>query len=184
MRECRLSNCKSSVIPGPPLARVLYRDDKSRGFQSNRLEYNGCMMTKKKLDRHESTAIDSNRFWTGLTASTRTPNARFLHGNPLELLIATILSAQCTDASVNIVTKDLFRKYRSPGDYVQVTQEELESDIRSTGFYRNKAKSIRGACAMILERFRGQCPGFHGGAAAASRRSAQNRERRAGRRLQ
>jgi endonuclease III len=80
------------------------------------------------------------------------------HSNPLELLVATILSAQCTDARVNIVTKDLFRKYRSPRDYVSIPQEELESDIRSTGFYHNKAKSIRGACAMIMERFGGAVP--------------------------
>ncbi len=80
------------------------------------------------------------------------------HSNPLELLVATILSAQCTDARVNVVTKGLFRKYRSPRDYVEVPQEELEMDIRSTGFYRNKAKSIRGACGMILEKFRGSVP--------------------------
>lgn len=88
------------------------------------------------------------------------PNARcaLLHSNPLELLVATILSAQCTDARVNIVTRDLFVKYRSPQDYDGVTQEELEQDIRSTGFYRNKAKSIRGACAMILERFGSSVP--------------------------
>jgi endonuclease III len=88
------------------------------------------------------------------------PNAQcaLLHGNPLELLVATILSAQCTDARVNIVTKDLFRKYGSPRDYVKVPQEELEADIRSTGFYHNKAKSIRGACAMILDAFGGFVP--------------------------
>ena len=88
------------------------------------------------------------------------PDARcaLLHSNPLELLVATILSAQCTDARVNIVTRDLFVKYRSPQDYVGVTQEELEQDIHSTGFYRNKAKSIRGACARILETFGGSVP--------------------------
>ena len=88
------------------------------------------------------------------------PNAQcaLLHGNPLELLVATILSAQCTDARVNIVTKGLFRKYGSPRDYVKVPQEELEADIRSTGFYHNKAKSIRGACAMILDTFGGSVP--------------------------
>jgi endonuclease III len=80
------------------------------------------------------------------------------HGNPLELLIATILSAQCTDVRVNIVTQDLFGKYTSPRDYVVAPAEELEADIRSTGFYHNKAKSIRGACAMILERFGGTVP--------------------------
>jgi endonuclease-3 len=88
------------------------------------------------------------------------PNAQcaLKHGNPLELLVATILSAQCTDERVNLVSRDLFRKYRSPEDYVRVRQEELEADIRSTGFFHNKAKSIRGASAMILEKFGGSVP--------------------------
>jgi endonuclease III len=80
------------------------------------------------------------------------------HTNPLELLIATILSAQCTDERVNIVTRDLFRKYRIPPDYVRVPREILETDIRSTGFYHNKAKSIQGACKIILEKFGGNVP--------------------------
>ncbi|MBN1567283.1 MAG: endonuclease III [Acidobacteria bacterium] len=80
------------------------------------------------------------------------------HGNPLELLIATILSAQCTDERVNLITRDLFRKYHAPLDYIKVSQEELEVDIRSTGFYHNKARSIRGACALIAERFGGTVP--------------------------
>ena len=77
---------------------------------------------------------------------------------PLELLIATILAAQCTDARVNIVTQDLFKKYRRAEDWLKVSQEELENDIRSTGFYRNKAKSIQKTCAAILERFGGIVP--------------------------
>src|SRR6266704_4326814 len=68
------------------------------------------------------------------------------HSNAFELLIATILSAQCTDARVNIVTADLFRKYRGPEDYLKVPQSELEKDIHSTGFFRNKAKNIQAAC--------------------------------------
>lgn len=80
------------------------------------------------------------------------------HENPLELLIATILSAQCTDERVNIVTRELFRKYRRPEDYAGVHREILEQDIRSTGFYHNKAKSIQGACAMIMERFGSAVP--------------------------
>jgi endonuclease III len=81
-----------------------------------------------------------------------------IHSNPLELLIATILSAQCTDERVNLVTKDLFQKYRAAGDYVQISSSVLESDIHSTGFYHNKAKSIQGACRMILEKFNGAVP--------------------------
>jgi endonuclease-3 len=80
------------------------------------------------------------------------------HTNPLELLIATILSAQCTDERVNIVTNDLFRKYRLSADYYGVPQTELEQDIRSTGFYRNKAKAIQGACRIISEQHQGSVP--------------------------
>ncbi len=78
--------------------------------------------------------------------------------NPLELLIATQLAAQCTDERVNIVTKELFRKYRSVEDYANVSQEELEQDIKSTGFYRNKAKNIRAACQRIITEFGGEVP--------------------------
>lgn len=78
--------------------------------------------------------------------------------NPLELLVATILSAQCTDARVNVVTQTLFQKYRHPQDYVRTKPEELEQDIKSTGFYRNKTKSIQGACKSIIENFEGQVP--------------------------
>ncbi len=78
--------------------------------------------------------------------------------NPLELLVATILSAQCTDERVNEVTKELFRKYRSAEDYARVPQEELEKDIRPTGFYKNKAKSLRGCCKQLVEKFGGRVP--------------------------
>lgn len=80
------------------------------------------------------------------------------HSNPLELLIATILSAQCTDERVNIVTADLFRKYRSADDYLKVPRTELEDDIRTTGFFRNKAKSLQGACKIISEQHGGRVP--------------------------
>lgn len=78
--------------------------------------------------------------------------------NPLELLIATQLSAQCTDERVNIVTHDLFLKYRSAVDYAKVSQEELEQDVRPTGFYRNKAKNIRAACQRIITNYGGEVP--------------------------
>ena len=80
------------------------------------------------------------------------------HSSAFELLIATILSAQCTDARVNIVTRDLFQKYRSPADYVAVERAELESDIHSTGFFKNKAKNIQECCRAIIERFGGEVP--------------------------
>jgi len=80
------------------------------------------------------------------------------HSNPFELLVATILSAQCTDERVNIVTADLFRKYRKPEDYLNVSPRELEKDIQSTGFFRNKTKSIQGASKMLTEQYGGQVP--------------------------
>src|SRR5437763_10207954 len=80
------------------------------------------------------------------------------HTSPFELLIATILSAQCTDARVNIVTADLFRKYRRPEDYLKVPQKELEQDIHSTGFFRNKARNIQAACSRIVETYHGEVP--------------------------
>jgi endonuclease-3 len=80
------------------------------------------------------------------------------HSNAFELLIATILSAQCTDERVNIVTAELFRKYRGPQDFAEVAQEELEKDIKSTGFFRNKARNIRAASQRIIEEFGGKVP--------------------------
>jgi endonuclease III len=80
------------------------------------------------------------------------------HSNPFELLIATILSAQCTDERVNMVTADLFRKYAKPEDYVKVSPRELEKDIQSTGFFRNKTKSIQGASKLLSEEYGGQVP--------------------------
>jgi len=78
---------------------------------------------------------------------------------PLELLVATILSAQCTDARVNQVTRKLFRKYRTARDYADAPQEVLQEEIRATGFFRNKARSIRGAAARIAADFGGEVPG-------------------------
>lgn len=79
--------------------------------------------------------------------------------NAFELLVATILSAQCTDERVNQVTKTLFKKYTKPEDYLKVPEEELQSDIRTTGFFRNKTKSIRGSSKKLIEDFGGQVPG-------------------------
>ena len=78
--------------------------------------------------------------------------------NPLELLIATILSAQCTDVRVNMVTPGLFKKYKSAKDWAKADLKQIESDIKSTGFYHNKAVSIKGACTKIVEQFGGKVP--------------------------
>ena len=80
------------------------------------------------------------------------------HSNAFELLIATILSAQCTDERVNIVTPDLFRKYRKPEDYLKVRDTELQQDIKTTGFFRNKTKSIQGASRLLVEEFGSEVP--------------------------
>src|SRR5688572_5705857 len=77
---------------------------------------------------------------------------------PLQLLVATILSAQCTDERVNLVTKTLFKKYRTAQELARVPQEELEKDIQSTGFFRNKAKSLRGMAAALVQRHGGRVP--------------------------
>jgi endonuclease-3 len=78
--------------------------------------------------------------------------------SPLEILIATILSAQCTDKRVNIVTKSLFKKYRTAEDYANADLAELEEAVRSTGFYRNKAKNIKRSGRMLVEKFDSQVP--------------------------
>ncbi|MCP3738767.1 endonuclease III [Rossellomorea sp. BNER] len=80
------------------------------------------------------------------------------HNNPFELVIAVLMSAQCTDALVNKVTKNLFEKYKTPEDYLAVSLEELQEDIRSIGLYRNKAKNIRKLCELLLTEYGGEVP--------------------------
>lgn len=87
------------------------------------------------------------------------PRCELNYTTCLDLLVATILSAQCTDERVNIVTQALFRKYRGPEDYLAAPESELEADIHSTGFFRNKTKNIQGACRRILDEFDGEVPG-------------------------
>lgn len=88
------------------------------------------------------------------------PNAKITleYENPFQLLIATILSAQCTDERVNIVTKELFKKYKCPKDFIKVSNEELEKDIFSTGFYKQKAKSIKACCAELISKHNSKVP--------------------------
>jgi len=81
-----------------------------------------------------------------------------IHSNAFELTIAVVLSAQCTDKKVNEVTKDLFKKYKSPWDYLAVPLEELENDIKRIGLYRNKAKNIRKLCESLIENYGGEVP--------------------------
>ncbi|MCX8156070.1 MAG: endonuclease III [Verrucomicrobiae bacterium] len=98
------------------------------------------------------------RLCAALRATYPDAHCELNYTNPLELLIATILSAQCTDARVNQVTAILFQKYRCAADYARAPQAELEKDIQSTGFYRNKAKSIQAACRALVERHGGEVP--------------------------
>lgn len=86
------------------------------------------------------------------------PKIALYFSNPLELLVATILSAQCTDVRVNEVTKDLFKKYRTAEDYARADLKTFEMEIRPTGFYRNKAKMIIACCKKIIQDFRGKVP--------------------------
>ncbi len=94
----------------------------------------------------------------GLNQAYPEAHCELNHANPLELLIATILSAQCTDKRVNLVTAELFKTYRSAADYAKAPLPDLERAIKSTGFFRNKAKSIKTACQAIVEEHGGQVP--------------------------
>ena len=85
-------------------------------------------------------------------------HCELVHDNPFELLIATLLSAQCTDVLVNRVTADLFKKYKTPEDYLAVENEELQKDIRSIGLYRNKAKNIQALSQILIDKYDGEVP--------------------------
>ncbi|HHY0835828.1 TPA: endonuclease III [Bacillus thuringiensis] len=85
-------------------------------------------------------------------------HCELVHDNPFELVIAVALSAQCTDVLVNKVTRNLFQKYKTPEDYLSVSLEELQQDIRSIGLYRNKAKNIQKLCRMLLDDYNGEVP--------------------------
>lgn len=86
------------------------------------------------------------------------PKCSLIYSTPLEMLIATQLSAQCTDARVNIVTADLFKKYKTVQDYANADYEELQQDIKSAGFYKNKAKNIINCCQRLIDVYGGEVP--------------------------
>ena len=115
----------------------------------------------KSRIRHEPSPASRRRLAKILARlHTTYPHAKcsLNYANPLELLIATILSAQCTDVRVNQETVALFSKYRTAQDYAQASLPELEQDVRHINFFRNKAKSIQMACQTLVERFGGQVP--------------------------
>lgn len=101
---------------------------------------------------------DAKKIFDLLKKEYPNPKPALEYVDAFELLIATILSAQCTDARVNIVTNSLFRKYKKPEDYLTVPISELEKDIFSTGFYRQKARSIRNCCKELIEKHNGKVP--------------------------
>jgi endonuclease-3 len=110
------------------------------------------LMAKKKDKERVRKIIDI------LLKAHPDPKTALRFDTPLELLVATILSAQCTDERVNQVTPSLFRKYRSAEDYAGAGLDELEEDVRPTGFYRNKAKAIKGCCTGLADKFKGRVP--------------------------
>lgn len=115
-------------------------------------------MPKKQRETQTERYARTQQIIRALSKAYPEPKCALNHANPFELLVATILSAQCTDERVNIVTADLFRKYRAPQDYLNVPQGELERDIHSTGFYKNKAKNIQGACQVLVEKHGSEVP--------------------------
>src|ERR1051326_5432568 len=106
----------------------------------------------------EAKAERTKKIIAGLHKAYPTAHCELNHANPLQLLIATILSAQCTDKRVNIVTADLFKKYKSAKDFANADLAELEKDIKTTGFYRNKARSIKTCCQALLDKHGGEVP--------------------------
>src|SRR4051812_27692079 len=109
-------------------------------------------------ETHAAKTARAKRIIAGLKKTYPEAHCELNYSNPLELLIATILSAQCTDKRVNLVTADLFKKYPAPGAYADATSDELEQAIKSTGFFRNKAKSIKACCQALVEQHGGKVP--------------------------
>jgi endonuclease III len=115
-------------------------------------------LQKVKKESKKQVIVRLTAIMSELKRAYPNPHIALDYSSPFELLIATMLSAQCTDERVNQVTKRLFVKYHSPNDYTNVAQEELEQDIFSTGFYKAKAKNIQACCARLLAEFGGQVP--------------------------
>jgi endonuclease-3 len=118
----------------------------------------GKSLTKRKAEADLDTKTRVSKIIKLLEMEQPDAKIALNYANPLELLIATILSAQCTDERVNIVTETLFKKYKTPEDYANADLKELEQDIKSTGFYHNKAKNIKKCCQMLVEKFNSQVP--------------------------
>lgn len=113
---------------------------------------------KKKIESPESGKARVKEIFIRLKKEYPSAKIALNFTTPFELLVATILSAQCTDARVNIVTESLFKKYKAPKDFLKASNEELEKDIYSTGFYKQKAKSIKQCCQALIEHHNGKIP--------------------------
>jgi endonuclease III len=113
---------------------------------------------KKSLTRDDPIEVRAPEIIRRLSEAYPDAHVALAFSNPLEILVATILSAQCTDERVNMVTAELFRKYRRPEDYLAVPEDELKADIKPTGFFNQKATSIREACRRIVEVYGGTVP--------------------------
>lgn len=120
------------------------------------------MLLKSEAPATKSEKVHAQKVFSILRKIYPDPKPALNFKKPFQLLIATILSAQCTDARVNIVTKDLFKKYKKPEDYINVPSEELEQDIRTTGFYRAKARNIKECCRQLIEKHKGKVPSDFG----------------------
>jgi len=117
--------------------------------------FNGPAMARENF---QDRALRTQRIISRLKKAYPDAHCELNYSNPLQLLVATILSAQCTDKRVNLVTQSLFKQYPAARDFAQAPPGALEEDIKSTGFYRNKAKSIRAACRAMVEKYGGQVP--------------------------
>src|SRR2546429_8529717 len=111
-----------------------------------------------RVETKEAKAARVKKIIAGLKKAYPDAHCELNYSNPLELLIATILSAQCTDKRVNLVTAELFKKYRSAADYAAAPAAELEQAIKTTGFFRNKTKSIKTACQAVVDKHAGEVP--------------------------
>jgi len=117
------------------------------------------MPATHRRNRPQLARARAARILSALRRTLPVPRVALQHRTPLQLLIATILSAQCTDQRVNQVTPALFRRYRTAGEYAAADQTELERLIKSTGFFKSKARNIIGCCRTLIERFNGAVPG-------------------------
>ncbi len=117
-------------------------------------------MAKRKIIKvdKDQAAARVNKIFPKLKKAYPNAKTSLKHNNPLHLLIATILSAQCTDVRVNIVTRDLFKKYKTATDWAKADIKQIENDIHSTGFYRNKAVNIKKSCQIIQDKYAGKVP--------------------------